>query len=182
MPENLDGTCRAFIAFSLEPEAEARCEDLLARLRGAGLRCKWVAPENLHVTAYFLGDRRRGALLTIAANVQKLAARLRDVVLTATALDSFGHPPRTLFLSLADAGGAAEALVRAVREDNGLEPEPGQWRAHLTLGRSRGAAESRTWPKAAEIGFEPFSFRPPRLGVFVSRLTPAGPVYTELEV
>jgi len=182
MSGNLDGTCRAFVAFSLKDEAKASCQFLQSRLRGAGLRCKWVAPENLHVTAYFLGDRRRAALLSIAANVRLLAARLPGVELTAAALDSFGRPPRTLVLSLTDAGGAADALVRAVREDNGLEPEPGQWRAHLTLGRARGPEEARSWTKAEGLGFEPFSFRPPRLGVFVSRLTPAGPVYTELEV
>ena len=51
-----ESTIRTFIAVDLDDAARSAAADLLARLReGSGRGVRWVRPEALHVTLFFLG-------------------------------------------------------------------------------------------------------------------------------
>ena len=85
---------RLFIAFPLQRGVEEKLGEIIAVLRDKGGRVKWVAPQNIHLTARFLGD-------TEEPLVERLTALIDD---TAAGYDAVG--------SLIDRLGAFPNLVR----------------------------------------------------------------------
>lgn len=185
-------SARLFVA--VDPPAEAR-EELAAwartALRGLGesggkpSSTRVLAPELLHVTLCFLGDRPVAEIAAIGEALAECARAVGEL--------SIGAPlwlpprrPRALAVEVrddADGGLVAlhEALAGALARACGYERERRRFRAHVTLARMREGPRGRRRSGARVSAPTPaLSFTPPTVVLYRSRLSPAGATYEAL--
>lgn len=185
---------RLFVA--AEPSEQVRrsavsaIERLRERLDSAkasrGLR--WLPPENLHLTVWFLGevsDARAEAVLD--AMRPSLATPAFELHLAGFGAFPPSGPPRVLWMGVTR--GLAE-LARAHEEVGerlqpwGFPPEGRAYSAHLTIARVKeqphGSARAALRQALAHVPADAGSCRIEELAVFRSRTAPAGAVYERL--
>ncbi len=142
-----------------------------------------VREEALHVTLVFLGPRPAevvGPLWDVAAAAARgrRAARLTPQGVNAIP----GRRPRLFALDLADEGGCAADLQRAVAgalTGDGLhQPEARPFWPHVTLARVRRGARAESWSPEKPL---PGPFTSRSLTLYESRPSPAGARYRALE-
>jgi 2'-5' RNA ligase len=178
---------RAFIAFALPPEIEQHARVLQERFRAAGLKLRWVATSNIHLTIRFLGEIDPSMIDPIGAAIQASARSAAPIDLVVQGLGVFPNirRPNVLWAGL---GGQLDNLqqLHARLEDElafwGFAREKRPFRAHLTLARIKDRIDSRNLSEALkESGnFEPLMFTATELILFRSDLRPQGAQYTQL--
>jgi RNA 2',3'-cyclic 3'-phosphodiesterase len=194
-------TARLFVA--IDPPEEVR-EQLAAWARsalraaagrvGGGAALRVLAPESLHVTLCFLGERPVGEIAAIGARLATIAGHAGEL--------SVGAPlwlprrrPRALAVELHDDTDELARLHERVlasmlglcerpREPGGGEPAGGRrgrrhrrFRPHVTVARMRAAAAPRERTLAPT---PPLSFVPTELVLYRSWLSPDGASYEAL--
>ncbi len=153
------------------------------------VRGRWVDPSLLHVTLMFLGECDAGETGILREVLLEAVSDRRDFTVAPEGTGFFpgARRPRVFFLQMRS-DGALEDLADAVRAGVAArlperEPETKPFRPHLTLARFRtppAASELELLPGLMPQGFSPFPVRDVRL--VSSRLTPRGPIYTNLAV
>jgi 2'-5' RNA ligase len=138
-----------------------------------------VAPENLHVTLAFLGNRAEDDIPLVVAALEGAVTPVGTLALDeAIALPP--RRPRVLAVRLDDPSGACracQASIAAALAGAGLyEPESRPWLPHVTIGRARGPVARG----ATELAVPPLSFTAPAVTLYRSRLGRGGPVYEPL--
>lgn len=123
-------------------ELTAVAESLRRKARAAGLRVRWVAPENYHVTLKFLGWTRPEAVVAIADTLAEPIAAVGEFTVTGRGLGAFPRADRArvLWAGLEDPAGGMSRLAEIVEtrlEDVGFAREQRELHAHVTLGRIR---------------------------------------------
>jgi 2'-5' RNA ligase len=172
-------TVRSFVALELPPAFRESLAELQTRLRPRLEGVRLVRPEGVHLTLRFLGQaapdglRKLGpALASAAAACPASSARVRG----AGTFPGQGSP-RVLWLGI-ELPEPVLVLQRACERAAcaaGFEPEPRQFRAHLTLGRWRERARVPQLPEV-DLG----EVRLDTLVLFRSELHPDGAVYSPL--
>jgi 2'-5' RNA ligase len=147
---------RLFTAIEIPEAMRMRLSLLRASIGGA----KWVQPEDMHITLRFAGDidgRTADDLADLLAD-----ASVPPFMATIADLGAYGgREPRVLWAGV-EAGPELGALYRAnerAARSAGLEPDPRDFRPHVTLARMRGARNSAVARFLAENGglrLEPF--------------------------
>jgi len=169
---------RLFIAIDVSDEVRRAAAELMAKLRASGADCKWVEPENLHLTLRFLGETPAEKIAEVKALMLQ-ACRKPPLAIIFEKLGAFPswNDPRVIWVGVGQGAGELSALAGEL----GPDPEGRAFSAHLTIGRVRSRrhlAELRR--AAASAGFARLAQRADRLILFESRLTPRGPVYEAL--
>ncbi|MCL6593044.1 MAG: RNA 2',3'-cyclic phosphodiesterase [Alicyclobacillus sp.] len=143
---------RWFYGVSVPEELQSRLAALQAELRAGGLVARrWSAPELLHVTVLFVGNRPEAEEpVLVAAGKQAVAAGAPFAV----SLTSLGRFPRSRVLWAGLTAAAEQGLAALHREvqhalkaagwAGPLEARP--YRAHLTLARE---LDADSWEAAA---------------------------------
>ncbi len=177
---------RLFIAFPLQREVEEKLGEVIALLKNQGGRVKWVAPQNIHLTARFLGDTDERLVERLTTLMDDIAAKYDPVDSLIDRLGAFPNlvRPRVIWAglsenteALAKMAGEVELSVRKLR----FKPEPRRFKAHFTLGRVRdpsGLADLTAYMQDFKIQEIPLTVD--RLVLFKSTLTPQGPIYDRL--
>jgi 2'-5' RNA ligase len=185
-------TYRTFVALPLSPALH----DRLTRLQQELIRTcppqsvKWVKPEGIHLTLFFLGEIPRPQVEPIQAALEKVAAAAQPFTFAAKGTGTFPnlHRPRVIWAGLDEPTGQLRRLhaaVSAALSALGYQPEEREFSPHLTLGRVDrdvppqaleriGAAVQKV--QATDLGTEPAA----ELTFFRSQLKPAGAEYTPL--
>jgi 2'-5' RNA ligase len=180
---------RAFLALALPEAAQRTAGELLAELRPrvTATDVKWVGVSNLHVTLRFFGDLDAPRLARARELVAECHGAFDPFPSGWAELGAFPSLSRVqvVWLGLKDDGGGLRAFAREieqrlVRAGFGRADKP--FRAHVTLGRVR--RERRiSWGRVSDGLTTPVAdFSIQRLVLMQSRLTPAGPIYTPLEI
>lgn len=133
---------RVFAAIDLTDEIRDRIKRTQQALEDAGWKCRWVPEERMHLTVRFYGNL---AIPTVEQLQDELRSRLAAqprFELRVSRVGAFPGPnrPRTLWLGIDDSFEQLGNLRAAVDEGSqaaGIEPEPGPYRPHLTVGRLR---------------------------------------------
>jgi 2'-5' RNA ligase len=177
---------RLFIAWPLAREVEQELGRISFQLKQKGGRIGWVAPQNIHLTARFLGDTDEGAVPRLISLIDSIAAHTTKTTLTLDKLGAFPDlkRPRVIWAGLA---GETEQLQRTVDEiernvrELGFSPESKRFKPHLTLGRVKDLHGVEGVLMAVQ------QFRVPevavmldRLVLFKSTLAPQGSIYERL--
>ena len=171
-----------FFAIELDDGARQAAADLARRLAGArgGDGVRWVRPEALHVTLRFLGEIDAARAAPLARRASEELAALRPFALRLGPAELFPSPrrPRVVALGLAPAAPLAElaAAVGRACVAEGFPREERPFRAHLTLGRIRGAS----FPAVAALAAPAAELAVDEVVLFRSELSPAGSRYTPL--
>ncbi len=164
------------------PGAREPIERAIEILDGGGVKCRWVRPENLHITLRFLGTCAESAVPVIEAAMRAATVEVKSFT---ARTDKFGAFPnrrraRVLWLGLTDAPELGElyiALNDKLRAA-GFKPEERPFQGHVTFGRLKRPAPLdlsclEDISLGAELVFD-------KVTLFESRLTPSGPRYEEL--
>lgn len=177
---------RLFIAFPLQREVEEKLGEIIALLKNQGGRVKWVAPQNIHLTARFLGDTNERLVERLTALIDDTATKYDPVDSLIDRLGAFPNlvRPRVIWAGLRD---NTEVLAKTARELElsvrklRFKPEKRGFKAHLTLGRVKdpsGLANLTSYMQDFDLEETPVTFD--RLTLFKSTLTPQGPIYDRL--
>jgi 2'-5' RNA ligase len=176
---------RLFIGVELDDEVKARAAAIADALRdklGRGVTARWISPDNLHITLWFIGevpdDRAAGIIEAVNA---PFATSSFDLELHGAGVFPPHGPPRVLWIGVADGQQSMIALyneLAARLQPLGVEPERRAYSAHLTIARIK------TWPHRAkrldgEVA-DAGRCRITAVTVFRSRLSPKGASYEPL--
>jgi 2'-5' RNA ligase len=179
---------RAFLAVEIPEEIRRRIEEHLAPLRRADLGVKWVDRGNLHLTLRFLGELEEAEIARLKEAVSTRLAGAPRPRVTLAGIGRFPEKGRDIRVIWAGLRGDLASLkslwerAQASARDIGLERDEHGFSPHVTVGRvkSRDHLETlRTRLEALASG-EFGEHVVDRVVLFESRLSSAGPAYTEI--
>ena len=180
---------RTFIAVDLGKAIRDRCVALQESLARSGAECKWVEPENLHVTLLFLGEVVDRDVPALCKAVAEVCAKQVPFGVSVESAGCFPNSrrPRVVWVGVGEGAPALVALHDV------LEPpllalgcyrrEERQYTPHITLGRVRGErapADNLAVALAKQAKWQGGTTEVREILVLSSELTPQGPVYTVL--
>lgn len=183
-------TIRTFIAAELPEPVHGELRRVQVELKKERFKIRWVKPENIHLTLAFLGEVDESGLKAVFEATAKASRSCLPMHLKTNGLGVFPtiKRPRILWAGMGEE-------VRRLRElkvslDQSLltvpgltfKPERRPFKAHLTLGRSKGLIDGRQLA-AAMMRLQPLlstRFAVNEIHVFKSDLNPGGAVYTKL--
>jgi RNA 2',3'-cyclic 3'-phosphodiesterase len=181
---------RMFVAVDLTEEIRDRITRTQELLDEADWRSRWVARERMHMTVRFYGDL---PIFTVEQLQEELRARLAQqpaFELRVSRVGAFPGPnrPRTLWLGIDDRFEQLGNLRKAVDDASaaaGIEPEPGPYRPHLTVGRLMHdfkVDEDEAVEAFQEFGaYEPLFWVPEHVNLVKSKFGRGGVQYTVVE-
>ncbi len=151
-------TWRTFIALPLSDACHAHLKRIQQDLKRAcpTRDVRWVPPENIHLTLFFVGDvileridPLKAALAVITRNAAPFTYQVRDI-------GAFPNVrrPRVVWVGVKDPSGRLKLLHRAVNEaleNVGFTPDTRPFSPHLTLGRIKRRAKREV---AFDVGSE----------------------------
>ncbi|MBN1584073.1 MAG: RNA 2',3'-cyclic phosphodiesterase [Anaerolineae bacterium] len=181
---------RAFIALELPQTILDKIERLQERLKQdvpSGL-VRWVRPDGIHLTLYFLGDVPEEQISDIAGAMCQACTPYARFVISIAGLGCFPNAshPRVVWVGVDEQTGTLARLQQAVERalvPLGFPPETRSFHPHLTLGRVKGGDRERvqvlgeTITRArVDIG----RIEMASVSLMRSELLPGGAVYTQL--
>ena len=137
-------TYRTFVALPLSDALHKQLAYVQRELRRAcpERSIRWVDPERIHLTVFFIGDviveriePTKAALAAVARNVPAFSYQVRDL----GAFPNLGRP-RVVWVGIKDTEKRLALVHQAVNEalsKVGFTPETRRFSPHLTLGRVR---------------------------------------------
>jgi 2'-5' RNA ligase len=148
---------RLFVGVELDERVRAAAADAVEELRARLKRsrtevmARWVAPENLHVTLWFIGEANDDRAAEIRGTLQRVLST-PAFELRARGCGAFpaAGPPRVFWLGIT---GGAEPMLRLYGEVKdrlvgiGFEPEKRPYSPHITIARVK-AVRSRVFTSA----------------------------------
>lgn len=177
-------TVRLFIA--VNPGNEVRAEllrqqgRLTRELAGTAFKIKWVEPEMMHLTLFFLKEQPVGLAETVLQCLGTTAQNFQRFRIALAGAGYFGRPraPRVLWVGLEASPALFDLQARLagaleIREDKPFCP-------HLTLGRVRSGRGMEVFQKLKKAQVKPVSFEVASIELIQSELTPDGARYTVL--
>jgi len=169
---------RLFVAIRPPEAVRDRLLDLMEGIGGA----RWQDEDQLHLTLRFIGEVDRHVASDVHAALGSIHHPPFEIAVSGLGLfDRRGHP-ETLWAGIAppepvrtlhNKVDQAVARVGLAREHRAFHP-------HITIARLRGAGPVDAFlQKSGGVTSPPF--RVDRFGLYESRLTPNGAIYTEVE-
>lgn len=182
---------RTFIAIELPEPIKNSLAKLINKLKDTGSDVKWVAPENIHLTLKFLGERDDKKVDRISEILDEVAKVHKAFPIQISALGAFPNlnSPRVIWVGI-DQGDTETKNIFKDLEDLickvGIPKEDRSFSSHITIGRTR---STRGLAKLTQeltslnesIGKENLNFTAGSITLFKSTLTPKGPIYDVLK-
>jgi 2'-5' RNA ligase len=175
---------RAFLAIDVPAEIRKRLAATQDQLRQTSSSARWVAPESIHVTLKFIGEISEQRRKDVDQAMAGLTWKPFSIAVRGVGFFPGLGSPRVLWVGLESSmmAGLAKEIDSRLAEA-GFEKEERDFRAHLTLARTKGNRLEKSLVKAAE------QFQQTEFGSFVadcfylyqSTLKPGGSVYTKLK-
>lgn len=183
-------TYRLFIAVELPDTLRNELVGLQQRLKRDPLPVRWVQPEAMHLTLWFLGDVPVGQVAPLKMAMLSSFAGQRAVHVHLGAPGAFPNlqRPQVIWVGLAEGEAHLRVWYDALAHrlpSLGFYPEPRPFRPHLTLGRVRREASAEQQQRLGAAiraltlsSGQGWDLR--RVVLFRSDLRPEGPRYTAL--
>jgi 2'-5' RNA ligase len=177
---------RTFIAVDVIPNQKV--VSLMDRLMASHSldKIKWVKPEIMHLTLFFLGDTRIDVLPDISQKLRKRLMNCSAFFLTLKGLGAFGRPmPKVIWVGV-DFPEELKVLKDEIDDallEFGFSDDKPNFNPHLTLGRVKFLHNyEKLKQEIKEYKGEVFQeIRVSSVGFYESVLRPEGPEYRELE-
>lgn len=176
---------RLFVALPISEEIRERCASLQEIGRQKASAIRWVDPEQIHLTLFFLGWTDPALRPKIEAQVYEAARLSAPFSVQVTGLGVFPKPasPKVFWVGVSDEAPLL-ALQLALSERMaalGFPVERRPYRPHLTLGRVKGAVPAgfTNWV-AEESRREIGRCEMEKVALMESRMKPEGSIYTPL--
>ncbi len=178
---------RLFIAVELTEEIKDKIEEQINRLKRMGGNIRWVKRNALHITLKFLGEVAPGRVESIERAMDRAASKISSFSLELRGCGRFpldSPRPRVLWVGVEEPEEISR--LQEILEDEllreGFQKETRAFHPHVTMGRVKGSSALRKIVgEIDELRDEDFGrVVVKRIVLFRSRLTPDGPIYTEL--
>ncbi len=132
---------RLFVAVDPSDEVRARIAAAAKSVAAIAPRARWVRPESLHLTLFFLGSVEDERVADISKAVGRAASRSPPFCFSVTGIGTFGRErhPKILWAGITGDAGALVALQAAISEELvalGFAAEDRAFAPHLTLARA----------------------------------------------
>ncbi len=176
---------RCFIAIVLPETVQKKIAELQDELRRCGLKFKWVAPENIHLTLKFLGEITNEQANEVASVLETTAAATEAFDLSIEGIGQFPPKgtPRVVWLGAqgdTDPLAELESRIREGLDRAGIPYDKKPFHPHLTIARVdrgfRGPLRVSDKLRAFKAG----GMNAARVELIKSDLQPTGAVYTSL--
>jgi 2'-5' RNA ligase len=190
MNQKIDQGGRTFLALLPPAEHHDLLEKILSEAKRALAkllpRCTWVKPDQLHLTLHFYGDISSAQRSDLIDELRKALGGLTVPEIAPARLGAFPNlfKPRVIWIGLEPVEMLQQLSEKVERasEIAGLEREPRDFKAHITLCRIREPTALKRFEEALitlKINhIEPLAWG--KIVLFDSRLSPQGPAYTPL--
>lgn len=176
---------RLFVALPISEEIRKQCVSLQEIGRQKASSIRWVAPEQIHLTLFFLGWTDPAMQPKIETEIRETAARSVSFLVQISGLGLFPKPaaPKVFWVGVSNESPllSLQQVLSERMASLGFPVETRPYRPHLTLGRVKGsvpdgfirwvAEESRL--QIGECDME-------SLLLMESRMRPEGSIYTPL--
>lgn len=181
---------RTFIAISLPDTIQQKLEEIVRRLKAAGVSgVRWVPAQNVHLTLKFLGDVSPANLDLLKKILQAEISRHHPFEIVIEGLGAFPNMrrPRVVWVGV-KAPPALENLQRSIEAETqrlGYAAEDRPFSPHLTLGRISHNANLQEIHHIANVLSQQTvnrlgGFQVESVQLYRSDLNPGGAVYTAL--
>jgi 2'-5' RNA ligase len=185
---------RLFIGVELPEDIKAVAADAAERLRrkvqqaAPSLVARWVAPEQYHITLWFIGevDDERGTTISGALGASSMLTPAFDLALAGYGAFPPSGPPRVFWIGVRAGAAGMARLYEEVGQrlaPLGFEPERRTYSAHLTIARVKdpGKGTSKTVREVlGRLSADCGMCRISAATLFRSRLSPRGAAYEPL--
>ncbi len=185
---------RLFAGVELDEEVKLAVDRLARRLQAhlrevaPDFQARWVQPDNLHITSWFLGEvpEARASAMMEVLRAEPFRTPAFALELAGCGVFPRGGRPRVVWVGVWKGGAELSAIHGELGErlaSLGVPPEPRAYAAHLTIARVKDAGRS-TARRLHEV-LTAFPANGGRCGIsavtlFRSRLSPRGAVYEPL--
>lgn len=175
---------RAFIAIELDPSWQDLISHIQKNIHTKSV-VRWVNPTQIHLTLKFIKDLYENLLPELETKLQALASILPNFDLKIDKLGAFPsvRKPEIIWLGLEENLPLTQ-LYQKIEENLsglGIERETRTLRAHITIGRVKGASNKNLVNFLEMYQPQALSQRASGITLFESRLTPQGPIHTVLK-
>ncbi len=181
-------TIRVFIA--VNPGNTVRDElcrlqkQLARKLGGTPFKIRWVAPEAMHLTLFFLGDQPVERTEAISQTLEKTAQIFPNLGMTLSTAGCFGKhsAPRVLWVGLNAPLEFFDLQAKLAPRlaDLGIELDDRPFHPHLTLGRVKAGQGMELFQTLEKEEVNPIPFKVSSIELIQSERTPQGARYTVL--
>ena len=151
-------------------------------------KIKWVDPDNLHLTLFFLGDTPDPLLPDITSGLSKLAETSMQLKIRCSGLGVFRdfRDPKVIWVGIEPNPVLADLQsgIRSVLTELGFKPDNRPFSPHLTIGRPKWIRDKTTFRESIEaknVGLFQESVVH-EIILFESILTGRGPIYRSVKV
>ncbi len=176
---------RCFVAIEIPEDIKSQVSRVVTEMALTSAECRWVKPENLHLTVKFLGEIEEDVLEDIGRALDECARGMGPFTLDIAGIGAFPSPsrPRVIWCGLSRGSEPLRDLFKVVdsaMERLGFEREKG-FSPHLTIGRLKAPAGPGLKEAIhAREGLSLGSMEVTRLLLMKSLLTKEGPIYSRL--
>jgi 2'-5' RNA ligase len=177
---------RLFIALELSDDVKASVSAIAGALRerlGRRVSARWISPENLHITLWFIGEvtAERAATIMQAVNVPFLTPSFELEIRGVGAFPPQGAP-RVFWIGVGEGQESTIALYKEItaRVRPGLESERRSYSPHLTLARVKASHARDVRNVLRDLAADAGHCRITAVTVFRSRLSSKGAAYEPL--
>lgn len=184
---------RLFVGVELDRQVKAAAADAAEQVRArlkrahADVVARWVEPENLHVTVWFIGEAKDASASQIRQAIEpRFATPSFDLAVRGCGAFPPSGPPRVFWLGVAAGAGSMRRVYDEVKDrfvGIGFEAEKRPYSPHVTIARIKniGPEAVRTARDAlAAVTADCGSCRVEAVTLFRSQLSPRGSRYVPL--
>jgi RNA 2',3'-cyclic 3'-phosphodiesterase len=184
---------RLFIGIELSHTIKASAADVTTELRERLTKAsrrttlRWVNPDNLHITLWFLGEVADERTAAVASTLRKrFDTRTFDLAIKGAGLFPVSGAPRTLWLGLTagmESLGSLYGELSTRLPALGFQPEKRPYSPHLTVARFKDVARADSAAIRRAVALTPAEVGACPIGavtLFRSRLSPKGSQYEPL--
>ncbi len=174
---------RSFIAIMIPEKIREEIGEILKEYQEKRYPCRWVAPENLHITLVFLGEVSEKFLAEVKRELAKTTQQTKEFLIKLGGFGAFPSTknPRVFWIGVPLGTKEIEELQRVIVESLakiGFKPEERRFHPHLTLGRTKDFIKDID---LFERKYESEVIKVNSITLFKSTLTPEGPIYEKIE-
>ena len=178
-----DNTLRTFLAIDGNSELIELQKETIQKLEKTGFKANWAKPENIHLTLFFLGYQTMHSIAEAAYKLGERVSGFPTFVFDVLDLGyfEFKEEPKVIWYGVSEVK-KLTGLYSEIKSgliSSGLDMKSETFVPHITVGRVKKCPEH--WKNIIEtINFESIKIPVSSVGIYSSKLTKSGPIYTKL--
>lgn len=145
--KNNNDTSRLFAAIEIDKDTRAALQTAVTTLAKSGAHVKWVAPEKMHVSLFFLGNVKKEKIEEIEAVLDWAAEGKGPFDFQVEGIGTFGpqNSPRVIWAGVKNPGPIVDLQsdLSGALEEIGFSPDRREYKPHITIGRIKSGHQKR---------------------------------------